>query len=113
METTRAGGARRKIPPEAEKLEADSCAAYGMDVEMTVSDIMLKATKTIERKEPGGLRDRAEKDEELAKRLEDELRMELDMIWRMCVDYTSAGASAYDAGRQKWLDKFPGVPRCC
>ena len=53
METTQAGGARRKLPMEAEKLEADSCAAYGMDVEMTVSDIMLKATKTIGRMEPG------------------------------------------------------------
>ena len=109
METTQAGGARRKLPMEAEKLEADSCAAYGMDVEMTVSDIMLKATKTIGRMEPG-LKEKAETNEVFAKRLEAELQPELDMIWRMCVDYTSAGASAYEAGRQKWLDAFPGVP---
>ena len=57
-----------------------------------------------------GLKGKAETNEVFAKRLEAELQPELDMIWRMCVDYTSAGASAYEAGRQKWLDAFPGVP---
>ena len=92
---------------EAGKMDAASCAAHGIDVEMTVSEVMLKATKEMERETEVAAsgKEKLEANDAFAKRLEAELKPENETLWRLCVEYSPAAASAFDAG----LTTVPGV----
>ena len=57
---------------------------------------------------PGG-KEKLEPNDAFAKRLEAELKPEVETLWRMCVEYSPAGASAFDAGLKKWLAEAPKV----